>query len=461
MFECFCITRRSLRMKNMVWFWLLILGASAAAQDVTLKLPYTRFELPNGLKVILHEDHSTPMVTVNVWYHVGSSYEKKGRTGFAHLFEHLMFEGSKNVREGDYDNLLEAVGGNNNGSTTEDRTNYYVTVPKNALDLALFLESDRMGFLADAMSSSKVDGQRDVVKNERRQSYENRPYGLSEETILKHFYPTDHPYFWPVIGSMEDLSAASYDDVVEFCKNYYIPNNATLVIAGDIDSKETRKKVEYWFSDVKPGNKGKSPKAAAFELSGNLCETLEDNVQLPRIYIAYKTPGRFQPGDAEMDVLANVLTKGKNSRLYKRLVYDLQIAQDVTAYQESGSLGSKFMIIATARPGHNLEEIKKIIDEEISKIHTGGITQRELQRVINQYEAQYLSAFQFILYKADMMNLYETFTGNPDWANEDMARYKALDTQDIKAMAVSYLDADKRLILSIVPKGKTDLAVKQ
>ncbi len=447
-------------MKKYLWFGFLFIAAGVYAQESRLKLPHTRFELPNGLKVILHEDHTTPMIAVNVWYHVGSSYEKIGRTGFAHLFEHLMFEGSKNVAEGDYDNLLEAVGGNNNGSTTEDRTNYYITVPKNALDLALFLESDRMGFLADAMSEDKVNGQRDVVKNERRQSYENRPYGLSEETILKNFYPSDHPYSWPVIGSMADLSAASYNDVVEFCKNYYLPNNATLVIAGDIDPVETRKKVEYWFSDVKRGNKGKSPKTAAFELTGEMCEVLEDNVQLPRIYIAYQTPARYAPGDAELDVLANVLAKGKNSRLYKRLVYDLQIAQDVTAYQESSTLGSKFMIIATARPGHTLQELKNAIDEEIRKIHDSGVTERELQRALNQYETQFLNAFQFILYKADVMNMYETFTGNPDWANEDMGRYKALDTGDIQTMAVSCLNPGKRLILSIVPKGKKELAVK-
>lgn len=439
---------------------LLLLTMSLSAQQLRLNLPYTRFVLPNGLTVILHEDHTLPMVSVNLWYHVGSSYEKKGRTGFAHLFEHLMFEGSKNVAEGDYDNLLEAVGGNNNGSTTEDRTNYFLTVPKNALDLALFLESDRMGFLLDAMSEEKVNGQREVVKNERRQSYENRPYGLAEETILKHFYPQDHPYSWPVIGSMEDLDAASYDDVVGFCKHYYIPNNATLVIAGDIDPVETRKKVEYWFSDVPRGQKGPSPVAPSFTLNEEIRKTLEDDVQLPRIYIAYPSPARYKPGDAEMDILASILAKGKNSRLYKRLVYELQIAQDVEAYQESGSLGSKFMIIATARPGHTLQEIKTVMDEEIAKLQNEGITSRELSRAVNQYETQYLNAFQYIMVKADVMNMYQTFTGNPDWANEDLSRYLSIDARDIQSMAQTYLKPDGRLILSIVPKGKTELAVR-
>ncbi|MBI5215872.1 MAG: insulinase family protein [Ignavibacteriae bacterium] len=214
---------------------LLILSTYIFAQDVRLSVPYTRFTLPNGLNVILHEDHTVPVVSVNVWYHVGSGNEKPGRTGFAHLFEHIMFEGSGNVPEGKFDQWLEGAGGDNNGSTTTDRTNYYENLPSNALELALFLESDRMGFLLDAMSPGKVDGQRDVVKNERRQSYENRPYGLAFPTIMENLYPKDHPYHWPTIGSMEDLSAASYDDVVQFFKTYYVPNNASLVIAGDIE----------------------------------------------------------------------------------------------------------------------------------------------------------------------------------------------------------------------------------
>jgi len=230
--------------KSIVMLFLFCAIVNAQNQ---LKIPYVRHVLPNGLNVLLHEDHSTPTVSVNIWFHVGSGYEKPGRTGFAHLFEHLMFMGSGHVAVGEFDKLLEAAGGQNNGSTTEDRTNYYEDIPSNALELALYLDSDRMGYLVDAMNAQKVDAQRDVVKNERRQSYENRPYGLSEETILKNLYPSTHPYSWPVIGSMADLSVASYEDVVEFFKTYYVPNNASLSIAGDINPKETLKLVEKWF----------------------------------------------------------------------------------------------------------------------------------------------------------------------------------------------------------------------
>src|SRR4026209_1008371 len=240
---------------------LLAAGAPALAQQqpaaptpaakAGLDIPYTQFTLPNGLHVILHDDHTVPLVTVNVWYHVGSAREKPGRTGFAHLFEHLMFEGSGHVKEGEFDTLLETAGATNNGSTQNDRTNYYIDTPSNALELALFLESDRMGYLLDAMSPARVDGQRDVVKNERRQNYENQPYGMAQIEIDKMLYPEGHPYRWPTIGYMEDLTAASYDDVVEFFKKYYQPGNASLVIAGDIDPAKARAAVEKWFSEVK------------------------------------------------------------------------------------------------------------------------------------------------------------------------------------------------------------------
>lgn len=440
---------------------LLLAGSFAAqAQDSRLSLPYSRFTLDNGLILIVHEDFSTPMVAVNVWYHVGSSYEKPGRTGFAHLFEHIMFEGSGNVKEGDFDNLLEGAGGNNNGSTNNDRTNYYETVPANAVSLALFLESDRMGFLPDAMSPGKVDGQRDVVKNERRQSYENRPYGLAWQYLSSEFYPKNHPYHWPVIGYMEDLSAASYEDVLEFYKKYYRPNNAALVIAGAIKTADAKKLAESWFRDVPKGETIIRPEAPEFELSGLKTLTIEDNVQLPRLYMAFKSPRSLSPGDAEMDITAQILAGGKNSRLYKRLVYDLQIAQDVNAFQNSGALASQLIIIATARPGIDLDQLKTVIDEEIEKLKAESPSQRELQRVVNQYEVSYLSQFQSIEAKADMMNSYFRFTGNPDWANEDLSRYKSIDTGDISSVTQTYLDLNKRLILSFVPKGATELAIK-
>src|SRR5689334_23713985 len=240
---------------------VFLLGAPLAAQSPTsattptpkLEVPYRLFRLSNGLTVILHRDTSVPVITTNVWYHVGSANEKPGRTGFAHLFEHLMFEGSKNVKEGEFDTLLESAGGNNNGSTTNDRTNYVIDVPSNALEMALFLESDRMGYLLDTMSPERVNGQRDVVKNERRQSYENRPYGMAAIELDKMLWPANHPYSWPTIGYMEDLTAASHEDVVQFFKKYYAPNNASLVIAGDIDYDKTKALVEKWFGEVPKG----------------------------------------------------------------------------------------------------------------------------------------------------------------------------------------------------------------
>src|SRR5689334_6280393 len=272
---------------------LLQAGTPQAARPAQagLDVPFTQFTLPNGLHVILHEDHTVPLVTVNVWYHAGSAREKPGRTGFAHLFEHLMFMGSKNAKYGDFDRLLEAAGGTNNASTAEDRTNYYIDVPSNALELALFLESDRMAFLLDAMSPKTVDAQRDVVKNERRESYENAPYGMASIELAQMLYPKGHPYSWPTIGYMEDLSAASYQDVVDFFKLYYQPSNASLVIAGDIDTAKTRAAVEKWFSDVKPGTQ--SVQAIAYPqptLTGVKRKTIQDRVQLPRLYLAWVTP---------------------------------------------------------------------------------------------------------------------------------------------------------------------------
>src|SRR5262245_42314536 len=295
----------------------LVAGAPPAAAQKSADVTYTQFDLPNGLHVILHEDHTVPLVTVNVCYHVGSAREKTGRTGFAHLFEHLMFMGSKHAPYGDFDKLLEAAGGNNNASTTEDRTNYYIDAPSNALDLALFLESDRMGYLLDVVTEQMVNGQRDVVKNERRQSYENAPYGMADPKIYELMYPKNHPYHWPVIGYMDDLTAASAEDVREFFRKYYAPQNASLVVAGDINSAEARKRIEYWFGDVKRGKSVDPIEVPPVAIPGIVKETLTDQVQLPRLYLAWPTPALYAPGDAELDVAASVLAGGKNSRLYK------------------------------------------------------------------------------------------------------------------------------------------------
>src|SRR6185436_13408164 len=273
----------------------------ASTPPLKIEVQYSQFTLPNGLHVILHEDHSVPVVTVNMWYHVGSARELAKRTGFAHLFEHLMFMGSGHVKPGEFDEWLEEAGGDNNGSTETDRTNYWINVPSNALELALFLESDRMGYLLDSMTPKTVDAQRDVVKNERRQSYENRPYGLAEPTLGEMLYPEGHPYHWPVIGYMPDLTAATYDDVVAFFKRYYAPSNASLVVAGDLNPAEARTLVEKWFGDVKPGGVPQPPTLPGVALTGVTKKVITDRVQLPRLYLAWLTPPQLAPGDAALD----------------------------------------------------------------------------------------------------------------------------------------------------------------
>ncbi len=436
---------------------LLTVPLSAQAPATSLQVPYQQFRLANGLNVILHRDTSIPAVAVNVWYYVGSANEKPGRTGFAHLFEHLMFEGSKNVPEGQFDILLEGAGGDNNGSTSNDRTNYVVDVPANALELALFLESDRMGHLLDTMSPARVDGQRDVVKNERRQSYENRPYGMASIELDKMLWPATHPYSWPTIGHMEDLTAASYSDVVEFFKKYYAPNNASLVIAGDIDFDRTRALVEKWFGEIPRGPVVEPIAPPAAILTGVQKKTLTDNVTLPRLYLAWLTPRFYAPGDSALDVTSSVLTGGKNSRLYKRLVYDMQIAQDVFAFQQSGALGSSFMIVATARSGHTAAELQKVIDEELDRLRRDGPEPREVQRAINQMEASFYQRMERIGSfggKADQLNAYAFAGGGPDYFAEDLARYTSLSPADIRSAALQWLPPDRRVELVVEPEGK-------
>lgn len=446
---------------------LSVATAPTAAQQAgaRISVPYQTFTLPNGLNVILHEDHTVPMVSVNVWYHVGSANEKPGRTGFAHLFEHLMFEGSGHVKEGQFDDLLEAAGGENNASTETDRTNYYINVPSNALDLALYLESDRMGYLLDVVNEAMVNGQRDVVKNERRQSYENAPYGMAEVRIDELMFPKGHPYHWPVIGYMEDLTAASADDVREFFRKYYAPQNASLVVAGDINPAEARKRIEYWFADVKTGKQADPIEVPPAGLSSVVTETLTDRVQLPRLYLVWMSPALYEPGDAALDIAASVLAGGKNSRLYKRLVYDMQVAQDVSAYQESHGLGSLFRIEITARPStdppaQTLAKLKTLVDEELGKLRAAPPTDREVQRALNQTEASFYARMETVGGfggKADQLNGYYFQAGDPDFFNEDLARYLSLQANDIQAAVRRWLPADRRLELSVVPAPKGGL----
>ncbi|MDH7514279.1 MAG: pitrilysin family protein [Bacteroidota bacterium] len=443
---------------------ILLTLTTAVAQQLRLAVPYSHFTLPNGLHVIVHEDHSLPLVAVNLYYHVGSAREKEGRTGLAHLFEHLMFEGSKNVPEGKFDEWLEAAGGDNNGSTSQDRTNYWITVPRNAVELALFLESDRMGFFLDAISPEKVDGQRSVVMNELRQSYENRPYGKALLKLAEYLFPTGHPYHWPVIGSMADLAAARYEDAVEFFRTYYVPNNASLVIAGDIETDTAWAMAKKWFGTIPEGKPLTPPAPPPAFLAEEKRVVLEDKVPLPRLYLVWHTPPSFAPGDAEMETAAQILAGGKSSRLYRVLVYDRQIAQDVSAEQSSHALGSYFLITATARPRHSLVELEEAIQEEIDRLKKEGPTSREMQRVVNRFEAAFLSRLERVGGfggKADLLNDYFVRTGNPDYFHEDLARFHVLDPVDVRAEVRRFLRDDARLVMSVVPEGKTELAARK
>jgi zinc protease len=442
-----------------------LLGATApAAGAQALRVPFETFTLANGLKIILHEDHSVPVVTVNTWFHVGSGDERPGRTGFAHLFEHIMFMGSQNVPTGEFDRMLEAAGANNNGSTTEDRTNYYEDGPTNALPLMLWLDADRMGYLLPEITPPKVDIQRGVVQNERRQSYENQPYGLAQENIIARLYPPAHPYSWPVIGSMADLAAATIEDVRDFFRTYYAPNNATIVIAGDINPQQTRRLVEQYFGDLPRGPAVTRRETPPVNVTANVFHTLEDRVQLPRVYNAWHSVRGFADDDAALEVLAAVLASGRSSRLYRRLVYDLQIAQDVVAFQEGNRLDGMFQVYATARPGHDLTALQRVVDEEVRRIAEAGPTPREVQRVQNQVEARFLNGMERVGSfggKADQLNYYNYFVGTPDYFERDLDRYRRVTPADVQRVARQYLGQQRRVVLSVVPQGRTNLAVTE
>ena len=321
-----------------------------------LTIAFDTFVLANGLPVILHVDRSSPLVAVDVWYHVGSKDESPGRTGFAHLFEHLMFMGSRNAPYPAFDSIMESWGGHNNGTTSNDRTNYYEIGPRNLLETFLWLEADRLATLSEVITDEELERQRKVVQNERRQSYENRPYGRAELAIPEAMYPPEHPYHWPTIGSHADLEAATVADVRAFFERFYRPSNASLVVAGDFDPAEARALVEKYFGwQPRLPPPARAPQPAEPRLARDIEIALTDRVQLPRLRLSWHAPALFAPGDADLDMAAHVLGGGKSSRLYRSLVFDKRIAQDVFAYQGSQMLGSLFQVGATAKPGHDLD----------------------------------------------------------------------------------------------------------
>ncbi|MDX1933189.1 MAG: pitrilysin family protein [Capsulimonadales bacterium] len=440
--------------------------AENAETPVTLSVPVDEFRLPNGLRVILHEDRSTPIVAVNIWYHVGSKNEVVGRTGFAHLFEHMMFQGSKNY-DADYFTPLQEAGATINGSTNADRTNYYEVVPSNFLELALFMEADRMGGLLEAMTLPKLNNQRDVVKNERRQNYDNRPYGTSFERMSALLYPENHPYRWPTIGSLEDLTAASEEDVKAFFRQYYVPDNAVLTIAGDFKKDDARRWVEKYFGPIPRGVQPiVRPDPPAPKLDQEVRVSYRDNVRLPRIFMAWHTVAQFAPDDAALDMLATVLSSGRGSRLQSSLIYEKQIAQDVGAGQQSREISGVFQVQATARPGQSIEAIEKEILDQIERIKNAPPTADEMERALTQTEAGFVFGLQTVLGKANQLNSYAIFRGRPDFFSEDLARYRRVTAAEVQRVARQYLNQN-RVVMTYLPqtdekvRSVTDAAANQ
>ena len=425
-----------------------------------IDLPFTKRTLPNGLDVIVHEDHHVPIVAVNVWYHVGSKDERPGRTGFAHLFEHLMFEGSEHHNAG-YFPPLQQAGGLLNGSTNTDRTNYWEVVPTSAVDLALWMESDRMGYLLPALTLQRFETQRDVVLNERRQNYENRPYGMAMMAITASVFPPGHPYHWMTIGAAEDIAAMQLDDVHAFFRTYYHPANASLVLAGDIETPRAFDLADRYFGELPAGQP--PPRVTA---NGALRQErrilLEDRVELPRVYLAWQSPAMFADDDAEMDLLADLLANGKTSRLYRTLVYESRIAVDVSAYQGSRELASFFLLVATAAPGQSLTDIVAAIDTELHQVSTDGPTDEEMERAAAQAEAHFLYRLQTVGGfggKSDQLNAYNVLRGDPSFFSADLERYRRATREGVRDAAAEWLRLDRRVLLSVLPRGQASLAL--
>jgi zinc protease len=426
-----------------------------------MNISYSKHTLANGLDVIVHEDHDLPIVAVNLWYHVGSKNERPGRTGFAHLFEHLMFEGSAH-HDRVYFQPLQEAGALLNGSTNADRTNYWEVVPTNAIELALWLESDRMGYLLPALTPEKFANQRDVVLNERRQNYENRPYGLAGMAIAAALYPPAHPYHWMTIGSAEDIRAASLEDAREFFKSYYHPGNASLALAGAIETGRALELVEEYFGELAPG----PPVAPVTPPSAPLPPSeirliLEDRIKLPRLYLAWRSPPLFADGDAAYDVIAEVVAGGKTSRLYRSLVHERRLALDVTALQQSREIDGMFQVIVTATSGVALPAIAEAIDAELAGLMEGGPSPDEMARSLAQAEAQFIYRLQTVggfNGKSDQLNAYNIFVEDPGYFEADLERYRRLTVADVRDAAARLVPA-RRVALSVVPSGERALAL--
>jgi zinc protease len=442
---------------------LLIAPALLAQQQqarpaTSISIPFEKYTLDNGLTVVLSEDHTTPTVAVEVIYHVGSKNEVVGHTGFAHMFEHVMFTGSGHVPYGLHDKFTEGVGGSNNGQTYFDWTRYWETDPSNYLETALWLEADRMGFLLDSLDDKKFRAQRDIVKNERRQSYDNQPYGRDHELMGLAMYPSGHPYSWPTIGAMSDLSAATVDDVKRFFRLYYAPNNATLVVVGDINREQTKTWVAKYFGDLARGQPITRPGAGVASLRSEKRLTFEDRVQVPRLWIQWPSVTTYNADAPALELLGEILAGSRTARLTKALVYDKQIAANISASQNSSENVGDFSIIVTPRPEHSLTEIETQVDSILARLKRDGPTAEELKRVKAGQELDFLSGLQSNLGKAFQLADDQTFRNDPSYTfRVGYAKTQAVTAADVKRVANKYLGPG-RIVLSNVPVGKRQLA---
>lgn len=419
-----------------------------------LNIEYEKYKLPNGLEVILHKNNNLPLVAVNIWYKVGSAQERRGKTGLAHFFEHMMFQGSANAKKEMHFRLIQEAGGILNGSTTFDRTNYFEKLPSNQLELALWLESDRMGFLLPALTAEKLANQKSVVYNERLEHYENQPYGLSWEKLLAALFPKEHPYSWPAIGYLDDIKSYSLEDVENFFRTYYAASNASLVVAGNFDANSCKDLVEKYFSEIEGNCLIEQKMFQPPSLEQNVEIHYKDNVQLERIYLAWHSDKAYTNEDAALDIIADVLAGSKNSRLYKKLVFDEESAQDVSAMQISGRLGGFFLIIATAKPGKNIQEIKLDILNELQNLQDKGISDRELLKSINGIKMNFINSLQQIDNLADHLNSYNFYLNEPNSFLFDLSRYEKTDSHSIKTAASKFF-SKPFVQLKVVPKIKS------
>ena len=429
--------------------------AGAAVADTTLEIPHEEYRLDNGLQVLLHQDDTTPIVHVEVWYHVGSKDEVPGRSGFAHLFEHLMFNGSEHA-DGEFFAPLQPYGARMNGTTNKDRTNYYETVPTHVLERALWMEADRMGFLLPVLTETKLTNQRDVVRNERRQNYEIRPYAKARKAVSEAVWPEGHPYRHLTIGTHEDLEAASLDDVKNFFNTWYVPNNATLVVSGAFDADAAKGWIQQYFGPIPKGAQPTPTMEAEAALPAAQTIELEDDVKLPQLQQVWMSAPFFEPGDAELDYLSLILTSGKNSRLYKRLVFEDRIAKDVSAGQYSSQLGSTYNIVATAAPGNTIEELQTAIDEEIARFLAEGPSEAEVQRARNAWQKSFFQRLEGVQGRGSMLQMYNQYRDTPDFAQADLQRYLDVTGASIVEWATKTLVTDHRVRVIINPKAEEE-----